>query len=207
MQYQQSLNANPEMYPGGLETARKLLGEGDGNEDQLLPRENDNNNFQEDQYTNIEMQVLQTGEQDRCCYPSCIFTMNKQLDRVIAIKQDQNRLEEQAKFALESRLKVSYGQVKGKFTSMRSPDYSKRSRVDKRRLTKKDDMTSEAFMKELIEPCECGVKYHRICIREKIVKKMIKNCPDCQVGYSVGFSDCYALRNRLRPNYLAYMLV
>ena len=90
---------------------------------------------------------------------------------------------------------------------MRSPDYSKRSRVDKRRLTKKDDMTSEAFMKELIEPCECGVKYHRICIREKIVKKMIKNCPDCQVGYSVGFSDCYALRNRLRPNYLAYMLV
>ena len=59
----------------------------------------------------------------------------------------------------------------------------------------------------MIEPCDCSLKYHRICAREKIVTQMIKNCPECYAGYSIGFSDCYALCNKIRPNYLAYMLV
>ena len=72
---------------------------------------------------------------------------------------------------------------------------------------KKDVQSSQAFQTEMIEPCECRLKYHRICIRERLVESMIKRCPECDVGYSVGFSDCYALTNKQRPNYLAYMLV
>ena len=51
------------------------------------------------------------------------------------------------------------------------------------------------------------MKYHRICIREKVVSNMLKKCPDCQSDYSVGYTDCYAINNKVRPNYLAYMLV
>ena len=64
-----------------------------------------------------------------------------------------------------------------------------------------------AFNQEQIEPCECGTKFHRVCIREKVVVNFEKRCPECQTGYSIGFTDCYALRNKVRPNYLAYMLV
>ena len=49
----------------------------------------------------------------KCAYPRCIIAMNKQLDRVIKIKQDINRLDEKAKIALEQRLKVSYGKKQG----------------------------------------------------------------------------------------------
>ena len=65
----------------------------------------------------------------------------------------------------------------------------------------------QTFSKELIEPCDCRAKFHRICIRDKIVTGLLKKCPICQASYSVGFSDCYALLNKKRPNYLAYMLV
>jgi len=65
----------------------------------------------------------------------------------------------------------------------------------------------QTFSQELIEPCDCRTKFHRICIRDKVVTGLLKKCPNCQASYSVGFSDCYALLNKNRPNYLAYMLV
>ena len=144
------------------------------------------------------------GSYDHCNYQDCIIAMNKQLDRVIAIKKNQNRLEEKAKFVLESRLKASYGEVTGKVTGLKPVGQINSSL--KHGQTKKGIINS-SYMKELIEPCECGQKYHRICIREKIVSSMLKKCPECSAAYSVGFSDCYAMRNKRRPNYLAYMLV
>ena len=63
-------------------------------------------------------------------------------------------------------------------------------------------------MQELIKPCNCsGSRYHRVCIRERIVQGMLKQCPECQADYSVGFTDCYAIFNKVKPSYLGYMLV
>ena len=39
------------------------------------------------------------------------------------------------------------------------------------------------------------------------MSNLLKKCPECQTSFSVGFSDCYAIKNKVRPNYLAYMLV
>ena len=63
------------------------------------------------------------------------------------------------------------------------------------------------FMQELIKPCNCSTKYHRVCIREKIVRGLLKQCSECQTDYSVGFTDCYAIFNKVKPNYLGYMFV
>lgn len=39
-----------------------------------------------------------------------------------------------------------------------------------------------------------------------IVKTELIECPICQFQYTIGYSDCLALFNKKRPNYLAYML-
>ena len=62
------------------------------------------------------------------------------------------------------------------------------------------------FDRELIQPCECNEKWHRICIREKITKDMRTSCKKCQFQYTAAYTDCYALFNDKRKNYLGYML-
>lgn len=62
------------------------------------------------------------------------------------------------------------------------------------------------FTEELIQPCFCGTLWHRTCIRELIVKSEITECPKCSFEYSVGYTECYALFNDKRRNYLRYML-
>ena len=59
----------------------------------------------------------------------------------------------------------------------------------------------------MIQPCRCGKKWHRVCIREYIISNQIKQCPECNFIYSVGFTDCYAVFNKKRKNSLFYMLV
>ena len=68
---------------------------------------------------------MRVGNSKQCAYPECIIAMNKQLDKVIAVKQNQNRLEEKAKNVLQSRLKASYGEVKGQVTVLKPVGESK----------------------------------------------------------------------------------
>lgn len=63
------------------------------------------------------------------------------------------------------------------------------------------------FEEELIRPCDCDAIWHRCCIREMIVQTELTACPICQQGYTVGYTDCLALFNKKRPNYMKYMLV
>ena len=60
---------------------------------------------------------------------------------------------------------------------------------------------------ELIKPCKCGKKWHRVCIREHIINNYIKQCPDCGFVYAVGATDCYAIFNKKMKNSLLYKLV
>lgn len=71
---------------------------------------------------------------------------------------------------------------------------------------RKNQEQEKEFSEELIRPCLCDSTWHRKCIRELIVKTESVECPFCQYQYNVGYSDCYALFNKKRPNYLAYML-
>lgn len=68
-------------------------------------------------------------------------------------------------------------------------------------------MDAQAYANEIIRPCLCETSWHRACIREHIVRNEIVACVTCKFEFSVGYSDCYALFNKKRPNYLAYMLV
>ena len=144
-----------------------------------------------------------------CAYPECIIAQNYELKNVIRIKQRLNRIDERAKAELEQRLKVSYGKKNEKTTARTRARGFKSSAAEKNQKNRRTyDLNADSnFMQELIEPCECGVRYHRVCIRERIVMGNLKKCPECQSGYSVGFTDCYALFNRARPNSLAYMFV
>ena len=87
--------------------------------DRKLLAENNNNNHLD-------------ANTEYCEYPDCIIAMNKQLDKVIAVKQKQNRLEDKAKNVLESRLKASYGEVKGKVTGLKPVGQSKKSQIPRR---------------------------------------------------------------------------
>ena len=71
---------------------------------------------------------------------------------------------------------------------------------------KKIKSYEESFNRELIQPCNCNEKWHRVCIREKITKNMKTVCDQCQFQYVAGYTECYALFNKKRKNYLAYML-
>lgn len=71
---------------------------------------------------------------------------------------------------------------------------------------RKNGEQDKEFNEELIRPCLCDSTWHRTCIRELIVKTESIECPFCQYQYTVGYSDCFALYNKKRPNYLGYML-
>ena len=78
-----------------------------------------------------------------------------------------------------------------------------------RNKNKKDRISEEkerAFREEVIRPCLCDQTWHRCCIREMIVKSELTSCPSCEFEYSVGYNDCFAICNKKRKNYLAYML-
>ncbi len=70
----------------------------------------------------------------------------------------------------------------------------------------KNEEQEKQFSEELIRPCLCDSTWHRKCIRELIVKTESIQCPICQYQYTVGYSDCLAIFNKKRPNYLFYML-
>ena len=122
------------------------------------------------------------------------------------MKQRLNKQDEKAKTELKSRLNKSYGVKIDKEPSDKNRPSPGLSQVQRRQKRNSGDPTS-TFLNEQIEPCDCGLRFHRVCIRDKIVQNLLKKCPECSIGYSVGFSDCYAIRNKIRPNYLAYMLV
>ena len=63
------------------------------------------------------------------------------------------------------------------------------------------------FDNEMIRPCLCETNWHRACIREHIVRNEIVACSTCKFEFCVGYTDCLAIFNKKRPNYLAYMLV
>ena len=120
----------------------------------------------------------------------------------------QNRLDGKVKQELKKRLQASYGEkttavASTKDGSQRQPQ-TIRGRSGKKAI---DTSPQSNFMQELIKPCNCSVNFHRVCIREKIVRGLLKQCPECQADYSVGFTDCYAIFNKVRPNYLGYMFV
>ena len=128
-----------------------------------------------------------------CNYEDCIVVQSEMLEEVIRIRQRQSRLEGKAISELEKRLKASFGETKDKIvgygaSSQRSKSKSKSERQEASR--------DNNFNSELIEPCNCGVKYHRVCIRERIITDFLKKCPDCQVGYSVSYTECYAIFNK-----------
>ena len=79
--------------------------------------------------------------------------------------------------------------------------------VNANRGKNKKTADAQSFANEIIRPCLCETSWHRACIREKIVRNEILACPTCKFEFSVGYSDCYAILNKKRPNYLAYMLV
>ncbi len=64
----------------------------------------------------------------------------------------------------------------------------------------------QEFKAELIKPCFCKAQWHRCCIHEYILKGEYTACPKCSFEYAIAYTDCYALFNKKRPNYLAYML-
>ena len=150
-----------------------------------------------------------------CSYPNCVIEMNRQLDKVIYYKQKTLRLDEKARKELTDRLEVSQGFAKNKQTATlqlgdvsRQADLkTRRVQVDRntRQIVQKDNRLS--YDQELIQPCACETRYHRVCIRERIVTNLYKSCPECNTPYYVGFNDCFALANQTRPNHLAYMLV
>ena len=65
----------------------------------------------------------------------------------------------------------------------RNTKFSSKSSVgidkDENSQDKKIKSYEESFNRELIEPCNCNEKYHRICIREKITKNMTTVCEKC----------------------------
>ncbi len=73
------------------------------------------------------------------------------------------------------------------------------------RKKRKNEKENE-FDEELIRPCLCDCTWHRSCIREMIVKTELTACPICCFQYTIGYTDCLAIFNKLRPNYLSYML-
>ena len=95
-------------------------------------------------------------------------------------------------------------------TKRRNTKFSSKSSVgldkDENSQDKKIKSYEESFNRELIEPCNCNEKYHRICIREKITKNMTTVCEKCQFQYVVAYTECYALFNSKRRNYMGYML-
>ena len=101
---------------------------------------------------------------------------------------------------LKKRLQASYGESKDNVVQQKNPKAKKRS-------IKMSSTPDKKFSYEVIYPCDCGIKYHRVCIREKIVAAMQKRCSKCLRTYSVGYTECYAIFNKKRPNYLGYMLV
>ena len=62
------------------------------------------------------------------------------------------------------------------------------------------------FNRELIEPCNCNEKWHRICIREKITRSMMTSCEVCQFQYVAGYTECYAIFNKKRRNFMGYLI-
>ena len=76
------------------------------------------------------------------------------------------------------------------------------SQLKKRR---KNQEKERSFAEEMIRPCLCDASWHRSCIREYIVKAELNACPICQFQYTVGYTDCFAMFNKKRPNYLWYM--
>ena len=139
-----------------------------------------------------------------CCgYQDCIFEQSYRLEGILHVKKKEVLLTQKASDELKYRLKISSGGKKDR-------DEVKRSNFKAAVHHPHNNSNKQSFnlqAKEMIVPCDCGIRYHRICIREKLVKGQLKKCPVCQMPYSVGYTDCYALFNKQRPSYLKYMLV
>lgn len=72
---------------------------------------------------------------------------------------------------------------------------------------RKNEQGEREYSEELIRPCLCDSTWHRCCIRELIVKTESIECPLCQFQYTVGYTDCWAMFNKKRPNYIYYMFI
>lgn len=81
---------------------------------------------------------------------------------MIKIKLRQNKLTTIAQKELTKRLKVSNGESKEEINTDKRRGNQIRSRLN-------PISPEKNFAQELIEPCDCNGKFHRICIREKIV--------------------------------------
>jgi E3 ubiquitin-protein ligase DOA10 len=81
-----------------------------------------------------------------------------------------------------------------------------RKRIAEQGKKRKNNSNEQQFQEELIRPCLCDSVWHRTCIREMIIKTELIECPICHYQYTIGYTDCVAIANKKRPNYLKYML-
>jgi hypothetical protein len=111
---------------------------------------------------------------------------------------------------LQARLDEASGQKKDKLKKDKPEPRTREAQTDQSKVQlnkkRKNGDQQKEFSEELIRPCLCDSTWHRSCIRELIVKTESIECPFCQYQYTVGYSDCFALYNKVRPNYLKYML-
>lgn len=137
----------------------------------------------------------------KCDYQSCLVYTQAVFDKICAEKENQRRRELKLEGVLELRLDKSSGESSKKYSF---DPFSLKS-VNKNRKNKLKEQKEKLFKEELVRPCLCDQTWHRCCIRERLVKSEQVACPDCKFEYSVGYTDCFALFNKKRRNYLPYM--
>ena len=87
---------------------------------------------------------------------------------------------------LERRLQISQGAANAMPQQQSNIELSRRNKQqsskssgmdrDDKSDNKKIKSYEESFNRELIQPCNCNEKWHRVCIREKITKNMKTVC-------------------------------
>jgi len=164
----------------------------------------------------IKKYINEEDAKKKCSYKSCLIQTQLIYDRISAEYEADNNREESLKKELKARVEFASGEKRN--GSKQVPQQTPRTTRDIKVTTtkrpqqvqlnkkRKNGEQDKEFNEELIRPCLCDSTWHRTCIRELIVKTESIECPFCQYQYTVGYSDCFALYNKKRPNYLGYML-
>lgn len=154
---------------------------------------------------------------DGCAYKQCVIFQEKLLKRAIKLQKAQNVRDEQLEKYLNKRYDQDQKDVneaksdKTLKTENRDPTTAleRGSETERKFITdrRKIDVEQLEFLeKETFQPCLCVTPWHRVCIREFIVRFELTACPACNFEYAVGYSETYAIFNDKRRNFLRYML-
>ena len=79
---------------------------------------------------------------------------------------------------LAKRLKASYGETKDRIVNASPAKSIKGTPARAKQVKAAQEKEMKEFDLEVIAPCDCSSKYHRICIREKIVQTCQRSCEE-----------------------------